>query len=129
MNKDPLALIIRLGALACLSAALGFAGTWSGDLVDSKCYTSEVNNRNPSDTDTFVDTDRGYEIRYCAPNAKTKSFAIVQPDGVSLPLDTAGNTQAAELVQKTGKKSVFPVAVTGKEEKGTIQVDSISLAR
>jgi hypothetical protein len=120
---------MRIAVLFCLSAALGFAGTWSGALVDSKCWGYEEANVNPSDTQTYVDRDRNTEIRYCAPSAKTKSFAVVQSDGTSLRLDSAGDVQAAELVRKTGKKARFAVAVTGEMSRQTIKVDTISMAR
>ncbi len=119
---------LRLAASFVLSSALTFAGSWSGVLVDSKCFDSEERNVNPTDTLTNVDRDRNLEIDYCSPRTKTKSFAVVQRDGLSFHLDSAGNAQAAELVRKTGKKSVFPVVVTGEMSKNIVKVDSISMA-
>jgi hypothetical protein len=124
-----MALSMRLAALLCLSSVFSFAGSWSGTLVDSKCYDSEELNVNPTDTSTSVDRDKNLEIRYCSPSAKTKSFTVVQHDGLSFKLDSAGNTKAAELVRKTGGKSLFTVAVTGELNRNTIKVDSISVAR
>ncbi len=118
----------RLAALLVFSSALSFAGSWSGVLVNSKCWTSEENNVNPTDTLTSVDRDRNLEIRACSPNAKTKSFTLVTPDGLSFHLD-AGNTKAAELIRQTGKRSVFTVSITGDLIKKTVKVDSISIAR
>jgi hypothetical protein len=115
--------------LFCLSSALSFAGSWSGVLVDSKCYASEERNVNPTDTMTFVDRDQNLGIRYCSPKEKTKSFALVQSDGSTFQLDSAGDTKAAELVRTTGKRSRFAVTVTGELGKNTIQVDSVSMAR
>lgn len=108
---------LRLALAAALSCAACLAGTWSGDLVDARCFANEQSNVNPTDTDTFVDTDRSYEIRYCAPKAKTKDFAIVQTDGIPLRLDAKGNAKAAELVRKAGKKSLFRMEVTGQRWK------------
>jgi len=120
---------MRLAALFCLSVALSFAGSWSGALVDSKCYDAMERNVNPTDTLTDVDRDRDLEIRYCSPNARTKLFAVVQQSGQSFKLDSVGNAKAAELVRKTGKKSSFVVAVIGEMSKNTVQVDSISMSR
>jgi hypothetical protein len=120
---------VRFTCLLCLSSALSFAESWSGNLVDSKCYAAEERNVNPTDTQPYADRDRNLEIRYCSPSAKTKSFAVVQPDGSSLKFDTAGNAKAAGLVQKSGKKAQLYVAVTGELNKNTIQVESISTAR
>jgi hypothetical protein len=120
---------MRLAALFCLFSGFGFAGSRSGTLVDSKCCDNEERNVNPTDTLTSVDRDTNWEIRYCSPSAKTKSFTVVQHDGLSVRLDSAGNTKAGELVRKTGRKPPFAVTVTGELNRNTIQVDSISAAR
>jgi hypothetical protein len=122
-------LTMRLAVLLGLSSGLSFAGTWSGVLVDSKCYDAEERNVNPTDTLTSVDRDGNLEIRYCSPSAKTKSFAVVRSDGPSLHLDSAGNAKAAELVPKTRKKSRLAVAVIGEISGDTIKVDSIAIAK
>jgi hypothetical protein len=120
---------MRMAALLCWSAALSLAGSWSGSLVDSKCYASEERNVNPTDTLTYVDRDGNLEIRYCSPNKKTKSFAIVLSDGLSVSLDMDGNAKAAELVRKTGKRSPLYVAIRGEMVGKMIRVDSISTAK
>jgi len=129
VNQNLFCLPVRLAALVCFSSALSVAGTWSGVLVNSKCWTLRERDVNPSDTSTFVDRDRNLEIRLCSPNAKTKSFAVVQPDGLSFQLDAAGNTKAADLIRQSGKESVLTVAVTGEMIKNTVKVDSISKMR
>jgi hypothetical protein len=121
--------MVRLTALLCLLSALSFAESWSGALVDSKCYATEERNVNPTDTLTNVDRDGNLELRYCSPKPKTKSFAVVQADGTILSLDSAGNAKAAELVRTTGKRSLFFVALTGVRSSGGIRVDSIAMAR
>jgi hypothetical protein len=118
----------RLPALLCLTAGLALAQTWSGFLVNSSCYQALERNRNPNDTEGYVDRDRGSEIRYCNPNDRTKSFAVVGPDGATFTLDAAGNRKAAELVKQTGEKPLWPVDVTGQRENGEFKVSSISLA-
>jgi hypothetical protein len=128
-GENFMAITMRIAALLCLSAALSFAGTWWGTLVDSKCWDAEERNVNPTDTETSVDRDQNQEIQYCHPSAKTKSFVVVQHDGLSFRLDPAGNVKAAELVQRIGKKSAFAVVITGEMSKNTIKVDSISMAK
>jgi len=125
MNKNLMALAMRLGALACLSSALGLAASWSGTLVDSKCWDNEVNNTRG--TSVYVDRDRNMEVRLCSPKANTKSFALVLSDGFSLKLDAAGDAKAAETVQSTGRKSPVKVAITGETSNHAIKVDSIGL--
>ncbi len=120
---------VRLTILALVSAGLSVAGTWSGSLVDTKCYESEERNVNPTDTLTAVDRDINMELRFCSPRAKTMSFTLVLADNLSFRLDAAGNAKAAELVRKTGKTQRLTVAVTGEAVKHTIQVEALSIAR
>lgn len=121
---------MRVLVLLCCSCAAGFAATWSGALVDATCWGFRERNVNPRDTLTFVDRDRNLEVSICTPGAKTKSFAIVPEDGVSLKLDAAGDTKAAELVRNSPKKKqLIEVSVTGEINKGTIAVASISSAK
>jgi hypothetical protein len=129
MSRNAIAVPMLLTVLLCLSPALSLAENWSGVLVNSKCYGAEERNMNPTDTSFNVDRDRNFEIRYCAPSVKTKFFAVVQSDGIRLKFDPSGNAKAAELIGKTGKKSLLAVAVTGELKGNTIRVDSISTAR
>jgi hypothetical protein len=122
-------LVLQTAALLYLSAALLPADNWTGFLVDARCYGARERNVNPTDTLTAVDRDQNSELRYCAPSVKTKSFALVQQDGSSFTLDSAGNAKANELVRKAGKTSWLIVAVSGEAKKHTITVDSISLAQ
>jgi hypothetical protein len=123
-----MALISRLAALLSVASALAFAESWSGSLVDSKCYAAEERNTRENGL-TSVDRDRSSEIAYCSPNVKTQSFAIVLNDGASWKLDSSGNAKAAMLVQKTGKKSAYVVNVTGAANHGMVNVSSISMAQ
>ena len=59
----------KLAILICLASTLGLAESWSGALVDSKCFASEESNVNLHDSLTNVDRDRGMEIRFCSPSA------------------------------------------------------------
>jgi hypothetical protein len=118
-------LLFLLGALT----APGFARTWSGSLVDAKCYAAEERNVNPTDTEVFVDRDRGYEIRYCSPKPKTKLFAVVSFEGTVANLDSAGNVKASEFAQKAGKERPMHVTVTGEMTGNEIKVESITAAK
>jgi len=120
-------LILRLVSLCCLTSMLGFAGSWSGVLVDSKCYASRLNDR--SDTPSWVNWDRGLAVRYCSPNKKTRSFAIVQQDGWTYKLDPAGNEKALALLQRKDKNSLYVVAIKGEMDRNILKVDAILAAR
>jgi hypothetical protein len=110
--------------LLCVMAGVAQAGTWSGTLVDARCYQSEINNRNGYDSTAVRDV--GMDVRTCAPRATAKSFAIVLPNGEEFALDAAGNSQAAQLVRKEAGKEALRVKVNGVMGKQTITVSSIA---
>ena len=128
MGLNSRTVAIRAAAVFCLAPTLSYAGNWRGALVDSNCYEYRERNVNPTDTMTYVDRDTREEIRYCSPNAKTRTFAIVLREGPSFRLDPPGNAAAAQVVRNTGKRSLFIVGVTGELLKRTIKVGSVSIA-
>jgi hypothetical protein len=116
---------MRLLLMISLAAAQCFAGTWFGRLVDSKCYEFVEGNVNPTDTLIYVDRDKNWEISFCAPTGKTKSFTVVEPTSQSFKLDPGGDLQAAALLRRAGRHPDFYVTVTGEIIKDTITVRSI----
>ena len=122
-------MMIIFAAFVLQSAAPVFAQSWSGFLVSSDCYESEERNVSPFDTEIYVNRDRDSEIRYCFPNAKTKSFTLVDRDGMSFNLEPSGNTKVAEVVRRAGKKDFLKVTVTGEMSKNTIRLNSISTSK
>src|SRR5215469_6144 len=119
--------MITGAAAICLAAAPAFATqakqqhTWSGFLVDSGCYEALERNTNPWDTSTYVDRDRSWEVRSCSPSAKTKSFTLVDRDGLSHKLDAEGSTKAADFVRSNGKQEPMAVRLSGKQSDKTIE--------
>jgi hypothetical protein len=120
---------MRLAILICLTSWPAFCGTWTGVLVNSKCYDDVERNVNPWESAVDAARDRNYEIRYCRANERTKSFTVVQQDGQSFKLDAAGDAQAAEIVRNGNKKYIFVVSVTGEMDRRVVKVDSISMLR
>lgn len=120
---------MRIIALLCLSSALGFAGTWSGTLVDARCWGFSENDVGQKATLQYVDRDRNLEVRLCAPGAKTKTFAVIPPDGIGLTLDANGSAKAAELMKTEPKHAVIGVTVSGERSRNTIQVSSLAAAK
>jgi hypothetical protein len=116
---------MRLAILMCLASLPAFSATWTGYLVDGKCYAAEERNVNPGDGNAHVDSDMDFEIRYCAPTAKTTEFAVVPADWNAIRLDGAGNAQAAELIRGLGKTRYLRVAVSGDRLRRTLQVTSL----
>ena len=117
-----------LAALVCLACVPGFAESWSGALVDSRCYQGEMDNVGPLQSLTYSGRDMQSAVLYCAPTVKTKTFAVVQDDWDILQLDAAGNVKAADLVRKTGKQRLIEVNLTGEKNKSRVKVDSLSTA-
>ena|SRR5215469_16890507 len=117
---------MRLASLLFCASTIGFAGNWSGYLVDSRCYAIEQTN--VSEDTTAVSRDMNGEVRYCSPNARTKKFAVVLNDWTSLKFDSAGNARASGLVRQAHKGFVFEVWVGGVRNKNTIKVGGISAA-
>jgi hypothetical protein len=113
-----IAVLVLLTSIASLAA-----GSWSGPLVDSKCY--ETANSNGKFV-TSVDRDMELTIRLCAPNAKTESFGVVLKDWQISELDANGNAKASELIRTAGKQKMYMVTITGEMKRLALEVDSLS---
>jgi hypothetical protein len=113
--------------LFCLST-VGFAGTWSGYLVDSRCYADERNNVTWDDN-SFGD-DMSMEVRECVATSKTKHFAIVLSDWTMLKLDAAESARAAAIAHNVAPKSAttYCVTVVGVRRKDTILASPVTTA-
>jgi hypothetical protein len=109
---------MRLVTLLVSVTGLAFAGTWSGYLVDSRCYTSAQNNVS---WDSINSRDENMPLRQCAASSQTKRFAIVLKDWSSLKLDAAGNERATTIVHNVPKRSaLYCVTVEGTRDKDKI---------
>jgi hypothetical protein len=119
-------LTLRFAFLFTLTSVLSFAESWSGALVDTKCYAIAQNNVSHGHPGS---TDKKRAVRSCSPNEKTTSFSVVPQVGMAINLDTYGNEKARELVLKEGKKSPFMVSVTGDKTEDTLKLSTISIAK
>ena len=118
---------MRLATLLICLSSLGFAGTWSGFLVDSRCYTSMWNNAGPDVPSVARDMDS--LLRQCAARPDTKRFAIVQNDWRPLRLDAAGNERAAAVVRPVWNRSaLYCVTVAGVRKRNMIFAGPVKLA-
>lgn len=115
-----------LCAFLCAATPVAFAGTWSGALVDAGCYRNELDNVSPDQSLTYSGRDMEYSVRYCAPNAKTRKFAVVEDDWNVLRLDAAGNAKAADLVRQAGRRRPIEVRLIGQIDRNRVKVESIS---
>ena len=118
---------MRLLSLLIFLSTLGFAGTWSGYLVDSRCYASEQDNVS-ADT-TTVSRDMNFGLQQCGATLKTKRFAIVLNDWSVLKLDAAGNEKAAAMVRNHSRRSALCcITVAGTRIKNMIVTGPVVLA-
>lgn len=104
--------------LLCIASQLTFAESWTGILVDAKCFRSAQNNHNVSESPGVQ--DMSLEIRLCAPKAKTRLFAVLPRNGDAVVLDAANNAKAAEIVHQAGSKQPLFVTVNGDAENSKV---------
>jgi hypothetical protein len=114
---------MRLAVLLFSIATAGFAGSWSGYLVDSHCWSSRETN--VSQIETRVDRDMQSTLRYCSPTADTKAFALVLDDWSSVSLDAAGNERAIGLVRGGAQPAHIHVTISGTRGGGMITTGSV----
>lgn len=117
---------IQLSALLCAAASAAIAGSWSGVLVDSNCYQSQLNNVGLDEAMSYSGRDMHYSVRYCSPDTKTVTFGVVEDTWHLVVLDPAGNAKAAELLRRAETQRMIQVKVTGEIDKNTVKVDSLS---
>ena len=107
---------MRFGAvLFVLFASSGFAASWNGYLVDSKCWDSRQGNIS-ADAPT-VSRDMREDVTYCSPTDDTRSYAVVLSDWSKLKFDGGGNTAALQFVLAHGEGRIQPVTVDGTSYK------------
>ena len=103
-------------AFLAVFAALAFAETYSGTLVDANCYKDQKN------------------ATSCPATSSTSSFGI-NTSGKVYMLDDAGNTQAAAALKnradrstdQNAKPAAVTVTVTGTQDGDTIKVEKIEV--
>jgi hypothetical protein len=120
-------LILRLTGMLGLVATLGFATSWSGSLVDARCYAGFQGSK--TSAMHYVDRNTSWVIGYCAPRVRTSSFVVVPVDGGTFPLDSNGNAQASKIVRKIGRKRLILVQVAGVRKRNNVTVNTVKLVR
>jgi len=108
---------MSLGVLL-FGAAIAFAGTWTGQLLDANCATHQT-------------------IAACAPTSSTTAFAV-DVNGKILKLDAEGNKKAAEAFKSYNsgaerakepntQYSAVTATVEGTMKGNQIKVESIQV--
>jgi hypothetical protein len=118
----------KLGALFVFVAAMAYAETWSGRLVDASC-------------------DMEKQTASCVPTKDTTAFALVTSDAKLYKFDEEGNKKAAEALAKSesgAEREMEPEAdasetegdggshdimatVSGTMREGHIEVESVEV--
>lgn len=94
------------------SSTLGWAETWTGNLVDAVC---KVSHEGEAST-----------LTGCPATQSTHLFAIELSNSKLLSLDAAGNEKAANAV-KNVKKTNLRAVVTGSREGLIVRVDTLEV--
>ena len=119
--------VLRLAYLSCLASLPILPATWSGWLVNSRCYSSLEANR--SDLPSYVNWGQMGAIRYCSPDHKTTSFAVIDHNGLSLRLDAEGNERAMSQLRNTEKRTLATAEIERQPSHNKISVSRISVAK
>lgn len=110
--------IVVLIALVCTLSIVGFAASWSGQLVDAACYTTQKSADN------------------CMATSKTTSFGLMDSTGKFYKLDDKGNSLATSAVKNRADRAADPAkpgaaaitaTVTGNAKGTTIEVEAIDV--
>lgn len=111
--------IAKIGLALGTFAALGYAETWTGKLVDAAC--SEKSQQNPAES------KQKSELASCEATASTTSFGIQTSDGKVYKLDAAGNAKASTALRGNPSNKNPTAEVSGSMDGQTVKVDSISI--
>jgi len=111
--------IAKLGFALGVFAALGYAETWNGKLVDVAC--SERSQQPPSDAKQKSD------LASCAASSSTTVFGIQTSDGKVFRLDASGNSKASTALKGNPANTTPTATVSGSMDGNTVKVDSISV--
>lgn len=101
----------KVGTILCLTAALGFAESYSGKLIDANCKAPAEQKEGP--------------LSSCAPTRTTTVFSVQTADGKTYRLDATGNSKAMAAMKENPEKT--NVTVSGSLDGQTLKVESIEI--
>jgi hypothetical protein len=111
--------IAKLGLGLTVFAALSYAESWTGKLIDATCH--ERSQQNPAESKQTGD------LASCQASASTTSFAIQTSDGKVYKLDASGNAKATTALKGNPDNKNPSATVSGSMDGQTVKVDSISV--
>jgi len=110
--------VAKLGLALGVFAAMGYAESWTGKLIDATCH--DRSQQNPAEK------QKG-GLASCDASAATTSFAIETSDGKVYKLDASGNAKAATALKGNPDAKNPMATISGSMEGQTVKVDSISV--
>jgi hypothetical protein len=110
-------IIAKLGVALCFVAALSYAESWTGKLLDSPCHDRSLQ---PGQS------TKG-EPESCNATQTTTTFAVQTADGKVYKLDASGNAKAATIMQSHKDSKEPEVTINGSMDGQTVKVDSIDM--
>ncbi|MCU1337450.1 MAG: hypothetical protein JWO19_3031 [Bryobacterales bacterium] len=117
--------IAKLGLALGVFAAMSYAETLTGKLIDATCY--ERSQQNPGAKQNPADSTQKSSISSCEASASTTSFAIQTADGKVYKLDSAGNAKASTALKGNPDNKTPMATVSGSTDGQTVKVESISV--
>jgi hypothetical protein len=112
--------IAKLGLALGVVAAMSYADTWSGKLLDAACV--ERSQQNPDRNSTKTGNPPT-----CVASKTTGAFALQTSDGKVYKLDPAGNSKAATALRGNPDNDSPEAEISGAMEGQILKVDSISV--
>ncbi|MEO7145389.1 MAG: hypothetical protein ABI165_17980 [Bryobacteraceae bacterium] len=103
--------LVKYTAGFTLFAALGFAETWTGTVVDVMCKGRDLSSH----------------TRQCALDCSKGGYALVTSDGKFLKFDEGGNARALAALKASSKEKDLKAKVSGTMDGDVINVDSITI--
>ena len=110
----------KLGLVLGLFAAISYADTWSGKLLDAACV--ERNRESPD-----RNSKKTGNPPTCVASPSTGAFALQTSDGKVYRLDPAGNSKAATALRGNPDNKSPEADIAGAMEGQILKVDSISV--
>jgi hypothetical protein len=112
--------ITKLGLALGAFAAMSYAETWSGKLLDAACHDR-------SQQDPERNSKKTGNPPTCEASTSTASFALEASDGKVYKLDPSGNSRAATALRGNPDNKSPSAEVSGSMQGQTLIVDSISV--
>jgi hypothetical protein len=111
--------VAKLGLALGAFAAMSYAESWTGKLLDATCH--ERSQQNPAES------KQKSGLESCDASASTTSFAIQTADGKVYKLDASGNAKASTALKGNPDNKTPTATISGSMDGQMVKVESISV--